>query len=129
MRIAVPCEDERGLDSSVSTHFGRARYYVLVDVEGVRISSWKVVEVPFEEHGPGDIPNFLRQHGVDLVLAYGMGPRAQGFFAQMGIKVITGVHGNVGEAVKAYLEGRLAVDKDWRDRPTFKRHEECPGHG
>ena len=129
MRIAVPCEDERGLDSSVSTHFGRAKYYVLVDVEGVRISSWKVVEVPFEEHGPGDIPNFLRQNGVDLVLAYGMGPRAQGFFAQMGIKVITGVHGNVGESVRAYLEGRLTVDKDWRDRPGFKRHEECPGHG
>ena len=33
MRIAVSSESNQGLESSVSAHFGRCPYYVIVDVE------------------------------------------------------------------------------------------------
>jgi|GEM_PF-5031206 len=33
-------------------------------------------DVPFAEHGPGDLPNWLHPQGVDVVLTWGMGPRA-----------------------------------------------------
>ncbi len=122
MRLAVPCEDDGGLDSRVASHFGRARYYVLVDAEGGGVSSARVVRVPFEEHGPGDLPNFLRSLGVDVVLAYGMGPRAQRFFSEMGIRVVTGAAGRVGDVVSAFLAGSLRVDEGWAERPGFREH-------
>jgi predicted Fe-Mo cluster-binding NifX family protein len=53
MRIAVPSVDDRGLESEMSAHFGRAPYYTLVDVENGEITGYKVVKCPFSEHGPG----------------------------------------------------------------------------
>jgi len=128
MRLAVPSEDERGLYSNVIPHFGRARFYTIVDVEGSEIRSVRVVQTPFEEHGPGDIPGFFRSLGVDVVLAYGMGVRARQFFSQMGIQVVTGVAGKVGDVVKAYLAGSLVVDADWESRQGFREHRHEHGH-
>ncbi len=53
MRIAIPAEDNRGLESNVSRHFGRAKYFVFVDVEEGKTENAEVVEVPFDEHRPG----------------------------------------------------------------------------
>ncbi len=122
MRIAVPSEDDGGLESTVSPHFGRARFYTIVDVDGREIRSVRVVQTPFQQHGPGDIPSFLRGLGVDVVLAYGVGVRARRFFSQMGIRVVTGAMGRVGEVVRAYLEGTLVVDEGWESRPGFGEH-------
>ena len=33
MRIAISVEDDNGLDSVISHHFGRCPYFVLVDVD------------------------------------------------------------------------------------------------
>lgn len=38
-RILIPTEEDRGLESKVSTHFGRAPYFAYVDVEGNKILS------------------------------------------------------------------------------------------
>ncbi len=46
MRIAIPAEDDKGLESKVSGHFGRAKYFVFVDVEENQIKGAEVVEVP-----------------------------------------------------------------------------------
>lgn len=66
MRVAIPAEDDRGIKSNVSKHFGRSRYFVFVDIEGEDVKNVEVVEVPFEEHGPGDLPNFIKDHGAKL---------------------------------------------------------------
>jgi predicted Fe-Mo cluster-binding NifX family protein len=122
MRIAVPSVDDRGLESEMSAHFGRAPYYTLVDVENGEITGYKVVKCPFSEHGPGDIPNFLRSLNVDIIIAYGMGRRAQDFFNSMGIKVLTGAYGKVSDVIKAFLTGSLSLDRYWSEREEFK-HE------
>ena len=119
MKLAIPSTDDRGLDSMVEEHFGRARYYTLVEMESMHVES---VEVPFESHGPGDLPAFLKEHGVELVIAYGIGGRAIQFFEEMGIGVITGAQGRIGDVIKAYAHARLATDKDWKDRGDFGEH-------
>jgi len=122
MRIAIPAEDNRGLDSNVCPHFGRARFFVLVDVEGGKLVNVDVVSMPFERHMPGDIPNFLRNKGVELVIAYGVGRRAMEFFENLGIKVITGASGRVGDVVEGYLRDKLNLDEEWQVRDEFKKH-------
>ncbi len=119
MIIAIPSMGPEGLDSEVSMHFGRAPYYTFVEVENGEIKNVKSVPVPFAEHGPGDIPRFIKENGGDIVIAYGMGRRAVDFFNQLGIDVILGVRGKVGDVVKAFLEGNLNVDRDWREKGDF----------
>ncbi len=104
MKVAIPSRDEKGLESEVEEHFGRARYYTIVSIEGGEIREVEVVENPFPSHGPGDIPRFLKERGVNAVLVGRVGVRARRFFNEMGIAVLDGFSGKVGDAVKAYIK-------------------------
>ena len=125
MRIAVPAEDDRGLESSVSGHFGRAKYFVFIDIEDNEIKGHEVVEVPFEEHGPGDLPSFVKDHGGEVVLAYGMGRKAMAYFNELGIQVVTGAYGPIKDVVKAFIEQVLEVDPYWKEK--IEREKEHKG--
>ena len=119
MKIAIPSTDDRGFDSQVCEHFGKAEYYTVVDMERMEAVP---VPVPFREHGPGDIPRFIKEQGAEVVIAYGMGGRAVQFFDEMGITVITGARGRIGDVVQAYAQAKLALDEDWKERGDFGEH-------
>ena len=113
IRLAIPSVDDRGLESSVNEHFGRAPFYTFVDVsDSGKILNVEVVPVPFEEHGPGDIPYWLKEQGTNVVLALGIGGRAIDHFSQVGIEVIRGVTGKIEDIVKGFLSGTL-VTIEW----------------
>ncbi len=116
MRIAIPAKGNKGLEDEVSEHFGRAKYFVFVDVGENDIGAVEVVKVPFEEHQPGDIPNFVKEHGGEVVLAYGMGQKAIYYFNTLGIEVVTGAYGKIGDVVKAFIHQILEVDPMWREK-------------
>ncbi|MBW2056492.1 MAG: NifB/NifX family molybdenum-iron cluster-binding protein [Deltaproteobacteria bacterium] len=108
-RIALACENDAGLESEVSAHFGRCPYYAIVAVEDSDICETEVVENPyFQAHQPGVVPEFIRSRNVDVMIAGGMGPRAIDLFNQFGIEVATGVQGKVKNVVAAYLGGRIS---------------------
>jgi len=125
MRIAIPSKDDRGLESNIAMHFGKAPYYTYVDVdlEEKKILGVETIKVPFESHDPGNLPLFVKEHDGELVMAYGMGVRAQEFFNYMGIKVLTGVFGKVGDVVKALLEGKIyeIIEQDWKNKGDFEK--------
>jgi predicted Fe-Mo cluster-binding NifX family protein len=107
--IAVAAEDDRGLESDVSHHFGRCPYYVIVDSEDGRIGPVRVVVNPyFQEHSPGMVPQFIKSQDVTVMIAGGMGPRAKEIFDQNGIEVATGAQGTVRRTLEDYLAGRLS---------------------
>lgn len=115
--------DDRGLDSEVGHHFGRVPFYTIVLVEDNTIKEVKVVRNPFGEHQPGQIPNFLKQNGVDVIIAYGMGWRAREYFSSLGISVVTGAYGRIRDVIDSYLKGSIKVDQSWERRPEFHRHK------
>jgi len=123
MRIAIPCINDDGLNSEISMHFGRSPYYAFIDIEDNEIKNIEVKPVPFAEHRPGDLPNFVKENKGDIVIAYGMGGRAIDFFNQLGIKVVTGAQGKVGEIIKAFLEEKLDIDRNWREKEEFGHHD------
>lgn len=107
-RISFSCEDNGGLKSQMSMHFGRCPYYTLVDMEGEDIKSVEVVENPyFNNHTPGVVPHFINTQRANVMIAGGMGPRAIDIFQSLGIEVATGVGGQVENVLKAYLEGKV----------------------
>jgi predicted Fe-Mo cluster-binding NifX family protein len=108
MRIAISADNNNGLDSVVSPHFGRCPYYVVVDVDDQEVSQISILENPFYgNHQPGQVPGFINAQGANVMLAGGMGRRAIGFFEQLGIQAVTGASGSVRHALEKYLGGEL----------------------
>jgi predicted Fe-Mo cluster-binding NifX family protein len=109
MKIAVATDDDRGLEAVLSQHFGRCPYYVVVDIDDGEIKGVETVQNPFYgSHGqPGEVPSFIKNLGIQAIIAGGMGPRAIGFFEQFGIQAVTGVSGVVKEVVRAFVNGEI----------------------
>ena len=108
-RIAIACEDDRGLDGQVSAHFGRCPCYTVVEVEGQNLVGHRVERNPhFGDHRPGMVPQFVKSLNADAILAGGMGPRAVQMFQGFGIDVVTGASGTARQVLEAYLGGTLS---------------------
>ncbi len=119
LRIAVPV-DRNNENCNIFEHFGRAPYYMLVDVENKEIKRISFVENILVEHGPGDIPRMLKEHGVNILICLGIGRRAKIFFQQYGIEIVSGVEGRALDAIRMFLEGKL-VSREYT--PPRKWHE------
>lgn len=100
MRLAIAKEG-----AAVSEHFGHCEGYAVYGIENSRDEFIEEIDNP--GHSPGFLPTFLAEHGIDTVIAGGMGPRAVDLFSQNGIDVVLGVHGPVAEAARAFAEGTL----------------------
>ena len=103
MRIAIPL-----VQGQLSLHFGHCDEFAIVDVnaEEQRVSGIHTMAAP--SHAPGVLPQWLRQQDVNVVIAGGMGSRAQMLFAQNGIDVVIGATAGGPEAIAtAYLGGSL----------------------
>ena len=108
MRVAVSVDDSNGLDSVVSSHFGRCPYYILVDLNDQEVKQVNAVANPnYGRHAPGTVPTFIQNQGADVMLAGGMGRRAIALFQQYGIQAATGAAGSVRHALEQYLGGEL----------------------
>jgi predicted Fe-Mo cluster-binding NifX family protein len=124
-RIAVSADDRAGLDSVVSPHFGRCPYFVLVDVEGCEVQEVDVVANPYyTRHQPGQVPTFIGEQDVDVMLTGGMGRRAIGFFEEYGIQAVTGASGTVRHSLERYLGGALQDAKPCRESLEHAHQEE-----
>ena len=116
MKIAIATDN-----NEVSAHFGRCRFYTIFEVNDKKITGQSAVETP--GHQPGMLPPFLSQKGVNVVIAGGMGPRAQTLFKQMNIEPIIGVTGKVDDAIRDYLQGKLETGESTCDQGEADHHD------
>lgn len=109
MKIAISSEDNRGLNGTVAQHFGRCPYYTIVEIEDDSVKDVKVITNPFyHRHVPGQVPGFIRDQGIDVMVAGGMGQRAMALFERYGIHVVTGAAGTVLDVIEDLLAGKLS---------------------
>ncbi|MCF7908585.1 MAG: NifB/NifX family molybdenum-iron cluster-binding protein [Candidatus Omnitrophica bacterium] len=100
MKVAISTDGDL-----VSAHFGRCPSFTIVELEGDKLIRKQVVDNP--GHHPGFLPQFLKEKGVNAIVAGGMGQRAQMLFDESGIKTIMGISGKVDEIVKQATAGTL----------------------
>lgn len=125
VRVAVSADDQNGLDSVVSPHFGRCPYFILVDLYGSEVQQVTAVENPYYgRHQPGQVPRFIRQQGADVMLTGGMGRRAIGFFEEYGIQAVTEASGTVRRSLERYLGGELQGAEPCRESIEHAHGEE-----
>ena len=86
MRIAIPLSNGR-----LSQHFGHSAQFLFVDADMKErtVLGKSVEDAP--EHVPGLLPKWLAEHGVDTVIAVGIGARARTLLSASSVKVLTGV--------------------------------------
>lgn len=119
MKIAIATQNDL-----VSAHFGHCEGFTIYEVDKGEGAKKEFVENP--GHKPGFLPVFLKQANVDLIIAGGMGQRAQELFTQQNIKVIVGAQGTCDEVIEKYNKGNLKSTA-----VVCNEHEhsgECGGH-
>ncbi len=103
MRIAIPVSQDR-----LSPHFGHCDQFAIFDIDD---NLKKIINrndaIP-PAHAPGVLPKWLHENNVSVIIAGGMGQRAQQLFAQNDIEVVIGATtSSPEELVSAYLGGTL----------------------
>ena len=103
MRIAIPVTAGK-----LSAHFGHCEEFAMVDVDEQTKEISNIVKLKPPVHQPGVLPQWLNEQQTDVIIAGGMGQRAQQLFAQNNIKVLVGASEQAPEQlVKAYLNNAL----------------------
>ena len=109
--IAIPTESDAGLASRRSDHFGHSSSFTLVNMTGDTVA--KVTDLANKEHDAGGcmaVVRYLQEHGVDTVIAGGMGRGPFMGLQNAGIKVLfadSASFPDVQSAINGMLEGRL----------------------
>lgn len=103
MRIAIPVAEGK-----LAMHFGHCEQFALIDTDPVnKTITNSTMETP-PLHEPGVLPKWLAGKGANVIIAGGMGSRAQSLFTEQKIKVVIGAPADKPEIiVKAYLDGTL----------------------
>ena len=125
MKIGIPVVNEKGLDSTLSEHFGRTPFYLFAEVENNKIDNYELVRNPFEQHGPGQIPVWVKENGVDIMIVKGIGSRATSFFSNLGIKVVNATGDNAKVCIEDFLSGK----RDDTDPGCNHNHTHDHHHG
>ena len=102
MRIAVPLANGR-----LCMHFGHCEQFALVETDGQKkIVNTTLLTPP--PHEPGVLPAWLNEQGANVIIAGGMGQRAQQLFAQNVITVAVGAPTEEpAQLVSGHLNGTL----------------------
>jgi predicted Fe-Mo cluster-binding NifX family protein len=107
MKIAVSSVGPT-LDDSVDARFGRCAYFLVIDPDTLEFEPIQNSNVALG-HGAGiQSAQLLANKGVTILLTGNCGPNAFQTLAAAGIQVITGVAGQVREAVGIYKSGAMS---------------------
>jgi predicted Fe-Mo cluster-binding NifX family protein len=108
MKIAIPLAAGK-----LSMHFGHCETFALVDVDENTKEVSQAITLQPPAHQPGVLPQWLHEQGAKVIIAGGMGQRAQQLFAQNGIEVVVGASAQTPEQlVEAYVNNALQTGEN-----------------
>jgi ATP-binding protein involved in chromosome partitioning len=103
MKIAIPIAQGK-----LCMHFGHCEQFALLELDEhtKKLIGKQMVTPP--AHEPGVLPRWLHQQGANVIIAGGMGQRAQALFEENGIQVVVGAPAEEPEMLaEKYMEGTL----------------------
>jgi len=102
------------LNGELTAHFGHCEKFAIVETENEKVMKEYMLEPPV--HQPGVYPRFLAEKGINIIIAGGMGQKAQDLFAQNKIEVHMGVvAGTPAKLVEAYFSKQLQTGENLCD--------------
>lgn len=111
MKIAIPITN-----GELCAHFGHCERFALIEVDETKKIQIGRQDTDAPPHQPGILPVWLAEQGANIIIAGGMGQRAQMLFKENNIDVIIGVPSDKPDViVKQYLNGTLATGTNFCD--------------
>lgn len=111
MKIAIPLAQGK-----LTAHFGHCASFAIIEVEDQTKKIIKREDITSPPHEPGLLPPWLAERGANMIIAGGMGQRAQQLFAQQGIQVVVGAPVETPEKiVTEYFAGTLQAGENLCD--------------
>lgn len=103
MKIAIPMAEGK-----LTMHFGHCQSFIVIETDDKGSILTKKELIP-PAHEPGVLPQWLGEElGVNLIIAGGMGQRAQQLFANYGVQVLVGAAPEAPETlISSYFSGDL----------------------
>jgi len=105
MKFAIPTNNKK-----LCLHFGHCEVFTFIEADEDTKTILSKEEITPPPHEPGILPPWVAEHGANVILAGGMGMRAQQLFSEQGIKVLVGASESDPEKlVLEYLNGTLTT--------------------
>ena len=95
------------LQGNVNAHFGSTQAFLIAHTADGKVTQTSIYEVQGMQHNHSGIAGFLKEQGVTVILAGGMGAPMQQALKQSGFELYCGVSGPAVEAVEALLRGEI----------------------
>lgn len=103
MKIAIPTANGK-----LCMHFGHCEVFSIFTVDEKNKTVLAREHLTPPPHEPGVLPRWLGEQNVNVIIAGGMGQRAQQLFAQNDIQVVVGApDATPEELVNAWMNGTL----------------------
>jgi len=94
-------------------HFGHCERFALVEVDLSTKTILNREDIDAPPHQPGLLPPWLAERGANMIIAGGMGRRAQDLLVEQGSQVIVGAPADTPERlVGDYLAGTLQAGEN-----------------
>ena len=106
MRIAISATAP-SLDAEVDPRFGRCQYFVILDPQTMEFEALENSNIAAAGGAGIGTAQMIASKGVEAVLTGNCGPNAYQTLSAAGVQVVSGVTGNLRDAVEAYKAGRL----------------------
>ncbi|MBN1398879.1 MAG: NifB/NifX family molybdenum-iron cluster-binding protein [Bacteroidetes bacterium] len=106
MNICVTAQNNN-LESQVDPRFGRCNCFIIVDTETMKFEAINNPSISATGGAGVQAGQLMASKQVKAVLSGNIGPNAFQSLQQAGIDIISGVSGNVREAIERYKKGEF----------------------
>lgn len=108
MKLCIPVESDKGLDSIIYGHFGSAPNFLVYNTDSEKVEA--IINAnQHHEHGTCNPAETVKSAGIDFAICKGMGARAIINLNEAGIKVLRTVSNTAKEAINDFKIDKLDI--------------------
>lgn len=114
-KIALPIDKDKGIDSYISPHFGRAKKFIFIEIEKGQIKNFYTKDNPYKDKEIRAGLNtvlFVSKEKIDSVITKEMGPISIHALRDNIVDIYLGTEGSAGELIKKLLKDNLKIIKE-----------------
>lgn len=120
MKITFPTNDDKGLESQLADHFGRAPTFTIIDSETEEL---KIIDNSGEHFGGRQsAPVLIVNHGTNVLICKALGRKAIARFEELKIDIYVTEKLTVKDALEAYRNQELQKASESEACADSKHH-------
>ncbi len=111
-KVCIPIKEDRGLDSEISDHFGRAEKFIFIELDDGKIKNYYLKENPYKEkeiRAGLEASLFVIKEKIDSVITKEMGPISLHTLRDNIVDVYNGKDRDVNTTIKSFSESKLSL--------------------